>query len=255
MRSELAWLDFLERGELKPWRNQLSDIEKEGSAAASRVAFRLVWCALAAHDREAAARALTFIPPEGVVDVRSNALFPREWLVGLVARSFGDKAGAQTAFTAARPILERMTVAQPEYAPAWSLLGTIDAALGRKENAIREGRHACELLPVSKDSWEGTSWVTNLATIYAWIGENDAALQQLENSAGNFGVAYGELKLFPFWDSLRSDPRFDQIVASLAPKDEAGGRGGDRETLQGQRVGQRPLVALRANLVFVPRVD
>ncbi|MEO7725553.1 MAG: hypothetical protein ABIU29_12860 [Chthoniobacterales bacterium] len=93
--------------------------------------------------------------------------------------------------------MERMTVEQPEYAPAWSLLGMIDAALGRKENAFREGRHACELLPVSKDAWEGPSWVTNLATIYAWIGENDAALQQLENSAGNFGVTYGELKLFP----------------------------------------------------------
>ena len=104
----------------------------------------------------------------------------------------------------------------------------IDAALGRKENAIREGRHACELLPVSKDAWDGPCWITNLATIYAWTGENDAALQQLENSAGNFGVTYGELKLFPIWDSLRSDPRFDQIVASLAPKDE-GGRGGDRD--------------------------
>ena len=228
VRSELVRLDFLERGELDSWRNQLSTIEKEGSAAASRMAFQLVSCALAARDREAAARALTFIPAEGVVDVRSNALFPREWLVGLVAQSFGDKAGAQTAFTAARPILERMTVEQPEYAPAWSLLGMIDAALGRKENAIREGRHACELLPVSKDSWEGTSWVTNLATIYVWIGENDAALQQLENSAGNFGVAYGELKLFPIWDSLRSDPRFDQILASLAPKNEVGGRDDDR---------------------------
>ncbi|MEO6568796.1 MAG: FlgO family outer membrane protein [Opitutaceae bacterium] len=220
VRSELVRLNFLERGELDSWRDQLSAIEKEGSAAASRMAFQLVWCALAARDREAAAHALTFIPPEGVVDGRSNALYPREWFVGLVAQIFGDKAGAQTAFTEARPILERMTIDQPEYAAAWSLLGMIDAALGRKENAIREGRHACELLPVSKDSWEGSSWVTNLATIYAWIGENDAALQQLESSAGNFGVTYGELKLFPIWDSLRSDPRFDQIVASLAPKDE-----------------------------------
>jgi TolB-like protein/Tfp pilus assembly protein PilF len=219
VRSELVRLDFLERGELDSWHNQLSAVVNEGPTAASSVAFQLVWCALSARDRDAAARALTFIPPEGALDVRSNALFPREWFVGLVAQISGDKSGAQTAFTAARPILERMTVDQPEYAPAWSLLGMIDAALGRKENAIREGRHACELLPVSKDAWAGPSWVTNLATIYAWIGENDVALQQLENSAANFGVAYGELKLFPIWDSLRSDPRFDQILASLAPKD------------------------------------
>ncbi len=218
VRAELARLDFLERGELDSWRNQLSAIVAEGPADASHVALQLVWCALAAHDREAAARALTFIPPEGLIEPRGNVLFPREWLVGLVAWSFGDKSGAQTAFSAARPILERVTVDQPEYAPAWSLLGIIDAALGRKENAIREGRHACELLSVSKDSWEGPCWVTNLATIYAWTGDNDAALQQLGNSASNFGVTYGELKLFPIWDSLRSDPRFDQIVASLAPK-------------------------------------
>jgi TolB-like protein/Flp pilus assembly protein TadD len=218
VRTELARLDFLERGELGSWRNQLSAIVAEGPADASHVALQLVWCALAAHDREGAARALTFIPPEGLIEPRGNVLFPREWLVGLVAWSFGDKAGAQTAFSAARPILEHVTVDQPEYAAAWSLLGMIDAALGRKENAIREGRHACELLPVSKDSCEGPCWVTNLATIYAWTGDNDAALQQLGNSASNFGVTYGELKLFPIWDSLRSDPRFDQIVASLAPK-------------------------------------
>ena len=94
----------------------------------------------------------------------------------------------------------------------------IDAALDRKENAIREGRRACELLPVSKDSLEAPCWITNLATIYAWTGDNDAAIQELRNSASNFGVTYGELKLFPIWDSLRGDPRFDQIVASLAPK-------------------------------------
>jgi TolB-like protein/Flp pilus assembly protein TadD len=218
VRAELARLDFLERGELDSWSNQLSAIVAEGPTGASHVALQLVWCALAARDREAAARALTFIPPEGLIEPRGNVLFPREWLVGLVAWSFGDKAGAQTAFSAARPILERVTVDQPEYAPAWSLLGIIDAALGGKENAIWEGRHACELLPVSKDSWEGPSWVTNLATIYAWTGDNDAALQQLGNSASNFGVTYGELKLFPIWDSLRGDPRFEKIVASLAPK-------------------------------------
>ncbi|HYT54511.1 MAG TPA: protein kinase [Verrucomicrobiae bacterium] len=218
VRAELARLDFLERGELDSWHNQLSAIVAEGPAEASHVALQLVLCALAAHDREAAAHALTFIPPEGLIEPRGNVLFPREWLVGLVAWSFGDKAAAQTAFSAARPILERVTVDQPEYAPAWSLLGIIDAALGRKENAIREGRHACDLIPISKDSSEGPCWVTNLATIYAWTGDNDAALQQLGNSARNFGVTYGELKLFPIWNSLRSDPRFDQILASLAPK-------------------------------------
>ncbi len=96
----------------------------------------------------------------------------------------------------------------------------IDAGLGRKDDAVREGRRACELLPLSKDSWDGPSFVTNLAIIYAWTGDKGSALEQLAISAQvPFGVAYGDLKLDPQFDPLRGDPRFEQIVASLAPKD------------------------------------
>jgi hypothetical protein len=95
----------------------------------------------------------------------------------------------------------------------------IDASLGRKEEAVREGRRACELVPMSKDTILGVDLITNLANIYAWTGENDLALEQLAVSAqAPFGVHYGELKLDPVWDRLRGDPRFEKIVASLAPK-------------------------------------
>jgi tetratricopeptide (TPR) repeat protein len=108
---------------------------------------------------------------------------------------------------------------QPEYAPAWSRLGLIDAGLGRKDDAILEGRHACELLPVSKDAVDGPYYIINLAMIYAWTGEKDLALEQLAIAARiPGGVTYGELKLYPQWDSLRDNPRFEKIVASLAPK-------------------------------------
>jgi hypothetical protein len=101
-----------------------------------------------------------------------------------------------------------------------SLLGSIDAGLGRKEEAVREGRRACELVPMSKDAVVGVGLITDLANIYAWIGENDLALEQLAISAQTpFGVTYGDLKLGPEWDSLRGDPRFEKIVASLAPKE------------------------------------
>ena len=115
--------------------------------------------------------------------------------------------------------MEEKTVReQPDYAPAWSRLGLIDAGLGRKEDAIREGRRACELLPVTKDSVDGPNYITNLAMIYAWTGEKDLALEQLAMTAQiPSGVTYGELKLYPQWDSLRGDPRFEKIVASLAP--------------------------------------
>ena len=93
----------------------------------------------------------------------------------------------------------------------------IDAGLGRKTDAITEGRRACELLPVSKDSWEGPIYVTNIALIYVWLGEKDLAFEQLASSVKTpGGITYGQLKLDPEWDSLRGDPRFDALLKSAA---------------------------------------
>ena len=169
--------------------------------------------------RSGATRALQAIRPEGLRDPYNNSLWARDWFVGLAARVFGNTESAQTAFTAARAIEEKIVGEQSAYAPAWSRLGLIDAALGRKDEAIRAGRRACELLPLTKDALDGASYIKNLAMIYAWAGEKDLALEQLATSAQiPGGVTYGELKLYPQWDSLRNDPRFEKIVASLAPK-------------------------------------
>jgi cytochrome c-type biogenesis protein CcmH/NrfG len=89
---------------------------------------------------------------------------------------FGDAETARAAFTTARSKLEKIVEDQPDYAQAWSLLGRVDAALGRKEDAIREGRRACELLPLSKDAWHGPMQARFLAAIYAWVAEKDLAL-------------------------------------------------------------------------------
>ena len=95
----------------------------------------------------------------------------------------------------------------------------IDAELGEKEKAIQGGRAACDMEPVEKDAVSGVSRLNDLARIYALTGEKDLALQQLEivSKLPN-GPSYGELRLDPEWDALRGDPRFEQIVASLAPK-------------------------------------
>ena len=99
-------------------------------------------------------------------------------------------------------------------------MGLIDAGLGRKEEAIREGRKAVELTPIAKDSLVGPEIVSNLATIYAWTGERDLAIEQLQIAAKlPNGVHYGDLRLDPIWDALRGDPRFEKIVTSLAPKE------------------------------------
>jgi TolB-like protein/class 3 adenylate cyclase/Flp pilus assembly protein TadD len=217
-RISLAQIPYYDRGDVKPLRVQLDAILKEGPEAVSNASQFFVLCALAERNPTAARQALSFIPAEGTVFEPTNFLMPRDWYAGLVARCFGDAKEAQDAFTNARVMAEKATKEQPNYAPAWSLLGMIDAGLGRKTEAITEGKRACELLPISKDSWEGPIYVTNLAVIYAWTGEKDLAVEQLSVSVKNpVGVTYGELKLDPVWDPLRGDPRFDKIVESLAP--------------------------------------
>ena len=95
----------------------------------------------------------------------------------------------------------------------------IDAVLGNKEDAIREGRRAVELLPVTKDSIDGALLVQYLAVIYAGVGEKDLALDQLRIASSIPGyLSYGSLRLDPLWDPLRGNPDFEKIVASLAPK-------------------------------------
>ena len=103
--------------------------------------------------------------------------------------------------------------------PALCALGLIDAGLGRKEEALREGRRAVELLPVEKDAINGPLMIQYLAMIAAWVGNKDLACEQLAIAIRPPStVSYGQLKLLPYWDPLRGDPRFEKLVASLAPK-------------------------------------
>jgi hypothetical protein len=140
---------------------------------------------------------------------------------GLVARVTKDDARAHAAFTAARVAQQKVVKAEPDFGPAWCALGLIDAGLGRKEEALHEGRHAIELLPMAKDSVNGAHMIEYFAVIAAWVGEKGLACEQLEKTTrgpGGWLVSYGQLKLSPVWDPLRGDPRFEKIVSSLAPK-------------------------------------
>jgi tetratricopeptide (TPR) repeat protein len=124
-----------------------------------------------------------------------------------------DDEKARSAFTAARAAQEKIVQAQPNYGPALCVLGLIDAGLGRKEEALREGRRAVELLPVEKDAMNGTNMVKYLAMIAAWVGDKDLACEQIASIIRRpSGLSYGQLKLLPFWDPLRGDPRFDKLV-------------------------------------------
>jgi serine/threonine-protein kinase len=160
---------------------------------------------------------LAAISPGGCQD--GAIPFSKSWCQGLVARLRGDESAARVEFTNARKELEKTIRDQPDYAEGLCALGVIDAALGNKEDAIREGRRAVELMPVSKSAIEGSLLIKYLALIYAWTGEKDHAFERLDEAAKLPGfLSYGQLRLHAYWDPLRGDPRFDKIVASLAPK-------------------------------------
>jgi serine/threonine protein kinase/Flp pilus assembly protein TadD len=126
----------------------------------------------------------------------------------------------ETGFAAAREQLNRKVEAHPEDASLLSALAVIDAALGRKQQAIEEAKRAVEMLPVSEDAVDGPSLVYNLAAVYSMVNEPDLAFQQLAISVKTPGGAtYGTLKLDPCWDSLRKDPRFGKLLTGLAQDD------------------------------------
>jgi Serine/threonine protein kinase len=211
---EMHW-----RADTRHWHATIDKILADEPASANDQAMKLQRFQLALFERDfiAASRALATLPQEW------GDPFSRDFWMGVVARARGDLAAAQAAFTAARAKQEAAVLAartrQPDLASTLSTLGVIDAALGRKEEALREGRQAVELAPIAKDSTDGPNAVYHLALNYAWTGERDLAIEQLEivSKIPN-GPTYGELCLDPVWDPLRGDPRFEKIVASLAPK-------------------------------------
>jgi tetratricopeptide (TPR) repeat protein len=218
MRVYPALIGVDAHADMAPLRTVLNTIEAEGPASAAEVAVISFELALRERDPTAAARAFANLPSESYIR-QANYVVPRAWHEGLLAKLRQDAPSAQAAFMAVRTETEKLVHTQPENVEALSMLALIDAELGDKEKAIREGRTACDMVPVSKDAPDGTRLITILASIYALTGEKDLALEQLETvSKIPCGPSYGGLCLDPEWDLLRSDPRFEQIVASLEPK-------------------------------------
>jgi TolB-like protein/class 3 adenylate cyclase/Flp pilus assembly protein TadD len=217
-RVARASIDLAERADPRPAHATIEAVVAENPAAAKSIADRWLYIALCERDNVGVSRALAVVPPEGT-SVVSNIWAPRAYFEAVAARTRGDATVAHGAFTAARAEVEKTTREQPDYAQGLTILGLIDAGLGRKDDAIREGRRAVELVPVSKDAIDGTDLILNLAVIYARTGEKDLALKQLAEAAQlPSSLNYGSLRLHPDWDTLRNDPRFEKIVASLAPK-------------------------------------
>ena len=163
------------RGDIEPFQRTLAALAAENPSVALDID-ALVY-SLCDRTWAAATRMLTNYPREGAANNGVN--YPYAYWQGVVARCQGDSAQARSAFVAARTEVQKIVEQQPDFAAALSLLGMIDAGLGKKEDALREGQRACELLPISKDAIDGASLAMNLAQIYTWIGDKDHAIEQI----------------------------------------------------------------------------
>jgi serine/threonine-protein kinase len=217
-RVARAFVEFHWKADTRPLHQTLDSIRATNPGAMKGIADGWLICALAERDADAAKNATSAAgenPP--FTDEAIN--FTRPFVEGIVALISKDEAKARAAFTVARAEQEKIIQAQPNYGPPLCVLGLIDAGLGRKEQALHEGRRAVELLPVEKDAINGTVMIKYLAMIAAWVDENELACEQLAVAVRPPSrLTYGQLKLLSFWDPLRGDPRFEEIVASLAPK-------------------------------------
>jgi TolB-like protein len=209
-RVARALIDLESCADTGPAHEAVQKTLVEDPSAVDAIAEQWLYIALCRRDAKDMASALASIPQVGIIPF--NVRMPRAFCEGLAARAQGDPTAAAAAFSAARIEMENVMRDQPEYAEGLCLLAMADAALGRKE-AISEGRHAAELLPITKDAMTGAEILRNLAITYAWLGEKNLAIKQLEELLPLYApISYGQLRLHPWWDPLRDDPRFERIT-------------------------------------------
>ncbi len=217
LRAARAEVELNWHADPRPLISTIEAFVTQDSSEAKHLAWVWLRGTLCKRDFDGARRSLAALPNDGCYD--DSIPFPRAWCEGVVAQFRDDKAAAHAAFNSVHAEAAKMLTEQPDYPEGLCVLGMADAALGHKEDAIREGRRAVELMPVSKDAIRGPLLIQYLAVIYAWTGEKDLAFEQLSLVARiPSHLSYGHLRLHPYWDPLRGDPRFEKVVASLATK-------------------------------------
>jgi len=215
-RSYRAGVDLEQRADTKPLHEHSLTFLNQNPNKAAEIIGDLVDLALFERDPAMASRALSGLSSTYGIE---SVTFPRSWCEGRFALLRGDSAAAKTAFAEARKELGNTLQQQPDNTAKLIALGMVDAQLGLKRDAVKEGRRAVEMLPVNKDAIDGALFMEYLAAIYAATGKVDDAINQLSATAKLPGhLNYGELRLDPIWDPIRNDPRFQKIVDSLAPK-------------------------------------
>jgi serine/threonine protein kinase/tetratricopeptide (TPR) repeat protein len=221
-RISLAYLEVYRNGNPAAARNILAALDPHSIVALVR------WdLAMLVRDYATAEKIVTHSPLEGLLKI---GYAPKTFYQGSTALARGDIESAQRYFAAAAPVFEGRVLDDPDDPQRHAQLGLLYAYMHRKEDALREGRRAVELEPESRDAFHGARYAGNLALIYALIGEPDQAIPLIERLLSTPGLAgaaesidpsnmtLAELRLRWEWDSLRSNPRFQKILAGPEPK-------------------------------------
>jgi TolB-like protein/Flp pilus assembly protein TadD len=207
-----AYLAVALKGDLTEAQNQISSIQAE-SDPNGVVTWARFWLLTLQRKFAEALAVVEKFPGETLTTPNTTAAAPKALLKGTVYWLQGDMTTSRTEFEKARAVSERLLREAPDDAARHAQHGMILAALNRKQEAIAEGKRAVELLPESRDAFDGPILTASLAQIYAWTGEFDEAFRLIDHLLGvPNGLTIPMLKLDPAWDSLRKDPRFQALV-------------------------------------------
>jgi TolB-like protein/Flp pilus assembly protein TadD len=206
------------------WKGDLSVVEKqsapipEGVDPSGLITWGRYWVLTLQRKFPEALAVVQKFPRETLITY-TTAPAPKAFLEGTIHFLEGDKPRAQIEFEKARVVSEQLLRDAPEDPARHAQHGLILAALGRKDEAIAEGKRAVEMVPESQDAFDGPRFTGLLVEIYAWTGEFDEAFRLLDHllSVPN-GPTVPMLKLDPAWDPLRKDPRFQALIDKYAAK-------------------------------------
>jgi len=214
-RRALAF--FNGTGNSKPLREVLAS-SPDMDVAGGQTPVRMLFALLDGNYAEAE-RVLAASPRTDFQDIDFSFYYPKAWFEAIVAQEKGDSAQALNALRSTRAILAQRLIIKPEDARTIAVLAQVDARLGQKDLALQEAKHAIDLMPISKDIYDGGLVLEGLAQVYTWSDEHDRAIDLLQKLiAMPSYINYARLKFHPLWKPLRRNPPFEQIVASLGPK-------------------------------------
>jgi tetratricopeptide (TPR) repeat protein len=210
--SWIAWLCLLWEGKAEKAHAVFEQASQNiGSLEDHWIVFRSVVLNVFDRDYHKALSLLSSWTPEAF-DTQFYFV-PKAQLYAQIYGLNGNKQLEQDYYESARGLLEAKIQEHPEDARFHSALGIACAGLGRKQDAIRAGELAVELLPVSKDALRGFYRAKDLAQIYAMVGEHDAAVEQIESLLSIPGeLSTCLLRLDPAWNSLRNHLRFKELI-------------------------------------------